>query len=92
MIRFGLRVLAALGLLAIALVGGVAAAEAFPQPFFAYHAELGRPGDLIGAGGGEVLDPVSRAGARMLPRVRKSWSSATKCSAKWWEWDRRSLA
>jgi hypothetical protein len=42
MIRFGLRVLAALGLLAIALVGGVAAAEAFPQPFFAYHAELGR--------------------------------------------------
>jgi hypothetical protein len=42
MIRLILRTLAALALLALATVGGVAAAEAYPEPFFANHTELGR--------------------------------------------------
>jgi hypothetical protein len=42
MIKLAIRTLAALVLLALATVGGVAAAEAFPEPFFANHTELGR--------------------------------------------------
>jgi hypothetical protein len=42
MIKIVLRTLSALVLLALATVGGVAAAEAYPEPFFANHTELGR--------------------------------------------------
>jgi hypothetical protein len=42
MIKLMLRSVAALALLALATVAGVAAAEAYPEPFFANHTELGR--------------------------------------------------